>query len=80
MDVREQFNALIKSKGYSSLNEFCNKNDIDYGNMHRRLTGVKQKIEIPFAFRVANILRVPVDDIIKLFYPEEYKENQSIID
>jgi hypothetical protein len=47
--------------------------------MNKRLIGVKQKIEISFAFKLANILRVDISEIIKIFYPDEYKENQELI-
>lgn len=78
MTVKDNFNALLKQKGYASLHDFTCKNNIDYANMNKRVLGKKQKIEIPFAFKIANILKVPVDDIIKIFYPVEYNENQTI--
>lgn len=79
MTTKEMFNELIKEKGYSSICDFSRKNNIDYSNMNKRINGVQRKIEIPFAFRIANILKVPVDDIIRIFYPEEYQENQDLL-
>lgn len=79
MTTKDTFNNLLKEKGYASLHDFTCKNDIDYGNMYKRISGKTQKIEILFAFKLANILKVPVDDIIKIFYPNEYAENQSIV-
>lgn len=76
MTVKERFDKLLHSKGYASLYEFCKTNELDYGNMNRRVNGVKQKIEIAFAFKLANILELPIEQIIEVFYPDEYKENQ----
>ena len=79
MTPKELFNELLTQKGYASMYEFCMKNQLDYANMNKRVNGKKQKIEIPFAFRLANILKVPVDSIIKIFYPQEYQENQDLL-
>ena len=79
MTVKENFIKLIHEKGYKNLSQFCLASDIDTSNMNKRLIGVKQKIEISFAFKLANILRVDISEIIKIFYPDEYKENQELI-
>ena len=80
MTTKEMFNALLIEKGYSTLYDFCLKNHIDYSNMSKRVNGKKQKIEISFAFKIANILKVPVDRIIAIFYPSEYEENLAVIE
>jgi hypothetical protein len=77
MTPKENFNELLQKKGYSSLHDFCMKQQIDYANMNKRVNGKKQKIEIAYAFKLANMLKVPVDEIIAIFYPEEYAENQQ---
>lgn len=79
MTVKENFLKLIHEKGFKNLSQFCLASDIDTSNMNKRLIGVKQKIEISFAFKLANILRVDISEIIKIFYPDEYKENQELI-
>ena len=78
MTTKEQFTKLINSKGYVTLYDFCLKNGIDYSNTNKRLTG-KQKIAIDWMFNLANILHVPVEDIIKIFYIEEWKANRKQI-
>lgn len=80
MTVKESFNALLKEKGYASLHDFCLKNQMDYANMNKRVNGIKQKIEIQNAFKIANMLKVPVEDIIAIFYPEEWDENRDTIE
>ena len=77
MEAKEAFNKLLKAKGYQSLNDFCTKNGIDQSNMSKRVNGVRQKIEIGFMFKIANILHVPVEQIIEIFYNDEWKENRK---
>ena len=79
MDKKEAFNKLLHEKNYASLYDFCMKNQIDYANMSKRVGGIRQKIEIGYMFKLANILHVPVETIIEIFYPEELKENRSNI-
>lgn len=80
MTPKEAFNELLKKKGYTSVHDFCLKQQIDYANMNKRVNGIKQKIEISFAFKLANMLKVPVEDIIAIFYPNEWQENRSLIE
>ena len=80
MTIKENFTQLLKDQGYVSLYEFCLKNQMDYANMSKRLNGTRQKIEISFMFKLATILRVPVEKIIEIFYPDEWKENRSFVD
>lgn len=79
MTTKELFLKLITSKGYSTLYDFCLKNGIDYSNTNKRLTG-RQKIAIDWMFNLANILHIPVEDIIEIFYIDEWKENRSNIE
>ena len=74
------FNELLKEKGYSSVHDFCLKQKIDYANMNKRVNGVRQKIEISYMFKLANMLEVPVERIIEIFYPEDMAENRSLIE
>lgn len=80
MTVKENFNALLIKKGYASLHDFCLKQQIDYANMNKRVNGIKQKIEISYAFKLADMLKVPVEEIIAIFYPDEWQENRSFIE
>lgn len=79
MNTKEQFNNLIREKGYKSLYAFCKDNHLDYGNMSRRLDGIRQKIEIGFMFKIANILHVPVESIIEIFYYDDWITNRAMI-
>ena len=79
MKTKELFYELLHEKGYASLYDFCSRANIDYGNMNKRVNGIRQKIEIAYAFKLANILKVPIERIISIFYPTEYSENMSIV-
>ena len=74
------FNDLLHQKGYTSLHDFCMKNQIDYANMNKRVNGIRQKVEIAWMFKIANILHVPVEEIVHTFYPTEWEENRSLIE
>lgn len=77
MADKDKFNELLKKKGYSSLHDFCLKNQIDYANMNKRVNGIRQKVEIAWMFKLANMLKVDIMEIITIFYPEEVKENKK---
>lgn len=79
MKTKELFYELLHEKGYTSLYDFCTRTNIDYGNMNKRVNGIRQKIEIAYAFKLANILKVPIERIISIFYPTEYSENMRIV-
>lgn len=80
MTTKELFNVLLIKKGYTSLHDFCLKNQIDYSNMNKRVNGVRQKVEIAWMFKIANMLHVPVEEIVSIFYPNEWEENRSLIE
>ena len=69
---KELFYDLIKSKGYSSFRAFCREVNIAPGNLHSNLTG-RFELSLDRAFLIANTLKVPIDTILAIFYPEEMK-------
>ena len=79
MDTKERFLKLLKEKGYPNLRQFCVESGIDYPNMDKRVKGVRQKIEIGFMFKLANLLHVPVETIIEIFYTDEWITNRAMI-
>lgn len=80
MNTKELFYKLIHEKGYFTINDFCHKNGIDPSNMHKRLRGVTQKVEIGWMFKIANILHVPVEQIVSIFYIDAWNENRALIE
>lgn len=79
MDTKERFLKLLKEKGYSNLRQFCVEVGIDYPNMDKRVKGVRQKIEISFMFKLANLLHVPVETIIEIFYYDDWITNRAML-
>ena len=77
-DCREKFYELIKEKGYTSFRKFCAACEIAPGNLHNNLMR-RDRIELPRIFKVANMLKVPVDTILNIFYEEEMMENSDIV-
>lgn len=78
-DRRDGFIELLKKHGYDNVAQFCEANNLIATNMNKRLRG-DQKIEIPFLFKLANLLHEPIEVLIELFYPEEIAENRSLIE
>lgn len=79
MTTKEMFNTLLEKKGYSSLHDFCIKAKIDYPNMTKRVNGIRQKIEIAFIFKLANLLNESYTTIVEIFYPDEVAANRDCI-
>lgn len=72
MNKKEQFYTLIKSKGFSSFREFCKAAGVGPGNAFTNLNDTFE-LSISRAFVYAGVLKVPVDTILAIFYPEEMK-------
>lgn len=70
--IKEQFYTLMRSKGFESLRGFARACDIEVGNVHSNLSG-KYKLSIERAFTFAVVLKVPIDTILAIFYPDEMK-------
>ena len=68
--IKEQFYALIKACGFSSLREFARATGILVGNIHSNATG-KFRPSIDRMFIYANTLGVDIDTILRIFYKEE---------
>ena len=77
MSRKENFASLLKSHGYTSVHNFCLENKLNQGNLSVRLTDETIKVELPLLFSWADILEEPIDTLIEIFYPDQYKENQA---
>lgn len=80
MSRRDKFAALLKKHGYTSINNFCIENKLHQGNTNNRAKDESILVELPILFQYANILHEPIEKIIEIFYPEEFKENRSLMD
>lgn len=66
----EDILKLIKSRGFNSVRAFALSMGMNDANVWRNIRGV-QPLEIVVAFRYARALHTPIDEILKLFRPEE---------
>lgn len=76
--TKRKFEELIKSAGYTSIYQFAKEHNIDMGNLYTNLDGT-WKMSLKRMFKIANALGVHIDEIIEVFYPEEYAENMGLL-
>ena len=79
MTRREQFAALLKEHGYSSINKFCIENKLSQSNVNNRAKNESIKVELSILFSWAAILHEPIETLIEIFYPEEWINNRAIM-
>ena len=77
MNIKEKFYKMIAEAGFTGLRDFSRHCGISAGNICTNLSG-KYKVSIERAFIYANTLKVPIMDIIILFYPEEVYKNNDL--
>ena len=80
MSRRDKFNEVLKRHGYSSLNNFCLENKLIQTNFNKRIKDETIKVDIGTLFQLANLLHEPIETLIEIFYPDEWKENRSLIE
>lgn len=80
MSRREKFMEVLKRHGYPSLNAFCMDNRLQQANFNRRLKDESLKVDLMILFKLASILHEPIETLIEIFYPDEWKENRSLIE
>ena len=76
MSRKEKFMKLLNKHGFSSLNNFCIENKLQQSHFNNRLNNESLKVDLLILFKLANILEEPIDILIEIFYPDEYKENK----
>jgi len=74
---KETLAKWIEDAGYSSIRQFCKDIGVDQSNLYTNLDGT-WGISIKRMFKIANSLKVPIADVIELFYPDDYYENKMI--
>ena len=80
MSRKEQFKAMLNKHGYTSVNNFCIENKLNQSNVNNRVKNEFIQVELPILFMFANILHEPIENVIEIFYPNEFKENRSLIE
>lgn len=77
-DCREEFYALMKDCGFESFRQFAKETGVAVANIHSNLTG-RYNLSIERAFIIADTLKVPITDILDMFYPDEMAENYNAV-
>lgn len=80
MSRKEAFKVLLTKHGYSSVNNFCIENKLNQSNFNNRIKNESIQVELPILFNIANMLHEPIEVIIEVFYPKEFKENRKNIE
>lgn len=75
---KKRFMALLKKQGFRSINQFAIACGMPSGNVHLNLSGV-YAVTVDRAFRYANTLGVPIDEVLDAFYHDAMKENAVAI-
>lgn len=74
MTIKEQFYQMIADAGFKGLRDFSRACGVGPGNIYSNVAGMYE-LSLKRAFVFANTLRVPVMDVIAVFYPDEVHEN-----
>lgn len=75
---KEKLFELIKAAGYENYRQFSKDVGIDCSNLYSNLDGT-WGMSIKRMFRIANLLGVPISQILEIFYSEEFAENQKLL-
>ena len=78
-DVQSEsrFLDLIRSKGYESVEKFSEDCEITPQSIFVHIRG-QYKPSLKRMFKYAEVLTLPIDDIIELFYEEELHKNRKV--
>lgn len=76
--IKKELEKLIKEHGYESMRSFARDCGMDTSNLYTNLKS-KWGLSMKRAFVIANTLGVPVEQILEMFYKDEFKENRKIV-
>lgn len=77
-EIKMELEKLVKSRGYASLNAFSSDCGINTSNLYTNLRS-KWGLSMKRAFLLSNKLGVPVEQILEIFYKEQFDENRQIV-
>jgi len=75
---RNKLNKLVESYGHKSMRDVCVKAGISQANIYSNLIG-RYDISIKRMFKLANVIGCDITEVIEIFHPELYAENQRIV-
>ena len=74
---KEALQKLILDAGYCNMRQFCKDLGVDQSNLYSNIDGT-WGMSMKRMFKVANLLGVPILQIVEIFYPNELAENQKL--
>jgi len=80
MTKKEKFELLVKTHGFANISQFAKEAGIADSNIYSNLDNGRWNISIKRMFQMAKVLHCHIDEVISIFYPEEYLENMEIVD
>lgn len=72
--AKRKFDRMIVDSDFRSRRDLAIKMGISYSGLENNLSG-RYGISVERLLDIANNLKVPVSDVLDVFYPEKYKEN-----
>ena len=78
MTRKEKFVAILKKRGYRSVNNFCQDNNIIQTNLNKWLKNETIRVDIDNLFLLADLLHEPIEVMLDIFYPDDMKLNRSL--
>lgn len=73
---KDKLNNLVADAGYKSFRSFAKDVGITSANLYSNIDGT-YNMSMKRMFRVAEVLNVPILQIIDIFYPEELAKNMD---
>ena len=73
---REQLSSLITKNGFKSIRQVCELADVSNANVYSNLYGTFD-MSIKRIFKLANVIGCDITELIEIFYPDLYAENQN---
>lgn len=80
MTRKEKFVALLKKRGYKSVNSFCLDNNLIQTNLNKRLKNETIRVDIDNLFLFAALLHVPIEEMLDIFYPDDMELNRQLVE
>ena len=74
---KDRFIALIKERGFENIHQFSKACGVESANIYTNLSG-RNTMGIKRAFLYADTLGVSIDEILKIFLPEQMENNRRV--
>lgn len=78
MTTKEKFKTYLREHGYKSIKQLCSQCGLNPTFLYSNIRG-KNGISVDKIFLIANTMKVPVDELLRVFYEEQYIENERIV-